>query len=187
MDAVNAALLNGAIDRSVPWIKREAVRALSVEYATREGGRDSIAAGLREAYRGLNLDLPDATVDAVVGIFDRNMFPHMRVRWEDYPSHQSHFLFEGCFRCHGSDLRTESGESISDDCNLCHTLVAQGPPGTEEFAFDPRGLPFRHPLDIQGAAEKMDCFECHRGDHNLYLPTADSGGSAAESHGSRRR
>ena len=168
METVNAALASGALDRDIPWIKREAVAALSQPYGTREGGRDSIAIALESFYENGNGGIPDEAVSSVLEIFDRNMFPEMKVRWETYPDHLSHFVSEGCFRCHGSDLETADGETISADCTLCHTIDAQGPADALEHAMGDVGLDFQHPVDIDGAEREMPCFDCHVGDDSLY-------------------
>ena len=173
MQAVNEAMASGELDPAIPWIKRQAVRVLSREYETKAGAQDSIAAGLRDFYRDEETDLPEAAVAAVQQIYARNMFPEMRVRWDRYPDNRGHLDFPGCFRCHGSNLKTEEGEGISADCNLCHTIVAQGPSGFQTAAFTPEGLDFEHPLDVDGAEAKMACYECHIGDASLYLKTQD--------------
>jgi NapC/NirT cytochrome c family, N-terminal region len=178
MRAVNAALVSGRLDPSIPWIKREAVRVMSREYTTNEGARDSIALGLRAFYDHEGTPLPPAAVAAVQEAFRENMFPEMRARWDRYPDNRSHFFFRGCFRCHGSELATSTGQKISGDCNLCHTIVAQGPVTKDTAAGDTlssRGLAFRHPIDIEGGERVMRCFECHIGDGSIYLPApADS-------------
>ena len=50
-----------------------------------------------------------------------------------------------------SDLKTADGDRISADCDLCHTIVAQGVPGSMERAQMGSGLDFVHPVDIDGA------------------------------------
>jgi hypothetical protein len=167
MEAINAAMASGKLDPGLPWIKREAVRVLSQRYGTREGGRDSIATALETFYRDEG-GIPEEDVNAVLEVFDRNIFPEMNVRWETYPDHLSHFVFDGCFRCHGSDLETADGRTISADCNLCHTIDAQGPIDALEHASSEVGLTFRHPIDVDGAETEMACFECHSGDDSLY-------------------
>lgn len=176
MKAVNAALVSGRLDRSIPWIKREAVRALSQNYATKQGAMDSIAAGLNAFYEREGIALPQEAIAVVQDAYRQNMFPEMRTRWDRYPDNRSHFFFKGCFRCHGSELATPTGEKISGDCNLCHSIVAQGPANRDApdtLARD--GLVFRHPVDVGGGERVMRCFECHIGDDSIYLPArADS-------------
>jgi hypothetical protein len=170
MKAVNVALLSRRLDPSIPWIKRQAVRALSREYSTPEGARDSIAAALRGFYDQEGIPLPDETVSAVQTLYDQNMFPAMRVRWDRYPDNRSHFFFKGCFRCHGSDLATAQGDRISADCNLCHTVVNQGPAGALGDTLVYSGVEFRHPVDVGGGERAMFCSECHLGDDSIYPP-----------------
>jgi len=167
--AVNAALADGRLDRSLPWIKREAVAALSVPYETRAAARDSIAGHLERFYSGLGMTVPAAAVQTVHDLYARNMFPEMRVRWDEYPENSGHFLFPGCFRCHGSDLRTAAGEGIRRDCTQCHTIQAQGPADSLASTLIATGLPFRHPVDIRGAERTLACTECHTGDSGVYL------------------
>jgi NapC/NirT cytochrome c family protein len=174
MKAVNAALVSGRLDPSIPWIKREAVQAMSRPYATNQGAQDSIALTLRAFYDQERIPLNPAAVKAVQEAFGQNMFPEMRARWDRYPDNRSHFFFRGCFRCHGSDLATASGQKISADCNLCHTIVAQGPVSSTRAAVrdsvSNAGLLFRHPINIGGGERVMRCFECHIGDASIYLP-----------------
>lgn len=164
MAAVNEAMLQGRLDTSVPYLKREMVRALSVEYGTVEGARDSIAQALDAFYAEQGVVLPVTTVATAQALFARNTFPRMRARWNIYPDNRSHFIFPGCFRCHGSDLATEDGRTISKDCNLCHAIVAQGPAASLGDTLVASGMTFQHPADIGGAETETACFECHQGD-----------------------
>lgn len=168
-DGVDDALHSGRLDASLPWIKRDAVAALSREYATTGEAHESIAAALRDGDDASGA--PDsrrlAAVAVVQEIYDGSMFPHMRARWDRYPNHNGHAIFPGCFRCHGSDLSTADGQTISADCNLCHRIVAQGPPHALEESPSFDGLPFRHPVDISGADSVLVCFHCHAGDSTV--------------------
>jgi hypothetical protein len=167
--AVNTFLSAGKLDAGIPWIKRRAVTALSPEYATAAGASDSIALSLREFYAAEGIDLPETAVAAVQRIRELNMFPEMGVRWSKYPDNRGHFLFPGCFRCHGSDLRTPEGAAISADCNLCHTIVSQGSPDSLEHALSGHAVEFRHPVDIEGAEREMPCYDCHTGDASNFM------------------
>jgi hypothetical protein len=171
MEGVNEAMAAGKLDRRLPWIKREAVRALSREYATSEGARDSIALHLKGFYAGLGFDTPPAAIAVVQEIYAENMFPKMKVRWDRYPNDIGHFYFPGCFRCHGSDLATPDGKTITSDCNTCHTILSQGFVDGGEVPPVAPGLPFQHPIDIGGSEQEMRCYDCHKGDDSLYLLT----------------
>jgi hypothetical protein len=168
MEAVNTAMAAGVLSPSIPWIKTEAVTALSRDYATEEGAMDSISASMKEFYAGKNIDLPSEAITAVQGIYNQNMFPAMKVRWDEYPDNRGHFLFPGCFRCHGSELRNADGERISSDCKLCHTIIGQGLAKDLGDTVNTAGLEFKHPVDIDGAWKEMHCYDCHSGDDSIY-------------------
>lgn len=168
VDAVNQAIAAGDLDRSIPAIKRNAVEALSKEYETREAAHEGIRSALLASYDGDAGAIPESAIRSVLDLYDRNMFPEMKVRWDKYPTHLSHLDFPGCFRCHGSDLETAEGETIRSDCSMCHVILAQGPEGQLEEGSEAAGLVFRHPVDIDGAWQEMLCSDCHVGDASLY-------------------
>jgi hypothetical protein len=124
--AVNAAIADGRLDRSIPFIRREAVRTLGTEYASQVAAEDAIARELREFYRSSGTAVDDAAlaraVDALRAVYRHNVFPAMKVTWGTYPVNLGHVTSNGCFRCH--DGRTSpDGREISADCEFCHTQV----------------------------------------------------------------
>ncbi len=98
--AIDAALESGELDRTIPYVKRDAVLQLT--------GKKPI----EEAQR------------AVKRIYARNIFPEMMVSWGTYPNNIGHDLFPGCFRCHDDNHKNDSGKAITQDCSTCHELVA---------------------------------------------------------------
>jgi hypothetical protein len=70
-----------------------------------------------------------ASVEAAVGelqaIYKRNVFPDMKVTWGTYPDNIGHEDFLGCFRCHDDNHKRSDGKVLSQDCNACHTILAQ--------------------------------------------------------------
>lgn len=169
LHTVNEALAAGRIDPSIPWVKRAAVSALTVPYATSEGARDSIHASITAFYAARDLPVPEDAISVVQDIYANNFFPHMRVRWDRYPDHIGHLIFDGCFRCHGSDLHSADGRTIPNDCNTCHTILAQGFAPLADSTVALAGLEFRHPIDIDGAEREMFCTDCHVGDASIFL------------------
>lgn len=143
--------------------------ALSRTFETKQAARDSIAAQLERFYAGLRITVPAGTVGIVNQLYAANVFPEMRARWSEYPENSGHFLFPGCFRCHGSDLQAADGQRIRRDCTQCHTVLAQGPADSIGTTLTTSGLEFRHPVDIRGAERSMACSECHTGDAGVYL------------------
>ena len=138
--AVDERIRIGAIDRRLPFVKRESVAALTLGYPDRESGLEGIANHMRGYYRrhhpavssGMSSEI-DAAVAALQEIYERNIHPRMNITWGSYPSFLGHEESEGCFRCHNSDLRAEDGSWIDDDCTLCHSLLAHAE--TNPFAY----------------------------------------------------
>ena len=85
----------------------------------------------------------------------------MRVTWEAYPDHIGHLESNGCFRCHSGTHKTNKGKVISKDCNLCHSIVAQGKPSEWQLGTIQDKLEFRHPKDIGDVWKTSFCSECH--------------------------
>ena len=98
--AVDGALESGELDRSIPYIKRDAVLSLT--------GKKPI----------------EQAPDAVKRIYSRNIFPRMMISWGTYPNNLGHDLFPGCFRCHDDNHKTDSGKAIPQDCATCHDMLA---------------------------------------------------------------
>ncbi len=103
---------------------------------------------------------------AIIGlqtVYKQNIFPEMKVRWSAYPNHIGHLEFDGCFRCHNDTHFNEDEKAISKDCNLCHSIEAQGSPDEMEYALAGAGLDFKHPVDIDEEWREGLCTDCHTG------------------------
>jgi hypothetical protein len=125
--AVDAAIGEGRISAKIPFIRRDAVRALMAPYASHEVGVTEIERTLRDA---ANARLPHAFEEAdlrqAIGvtqaIYRSNVFPSMKVGWGTYPNQIGHTVSTGCFRCHDENHKTTTGAAISQDCELCHSF-----------------------------------------------------------------
>ena len=131
-EEVDAALFEGRIDRTLPFIRREAVKALKAPYVTREEAQDKIRQAVQGFYSGSYPDLAkakahgiDAAVKSVQDIYNSNVWPSMKITWGAYPSFLGHTVATGCFRCHDDEHKTADGRKISQDCSLCHSVLAQ--------------------------------------------------------------
>ena len=129
--AVNLALSLGAtnnygIDPSLPWIKTNVVYALTRDYKTDKGARDGIATILADRYPNNPAVLK--AIPVVQQIYRDNFFPEMKAKWSSYPDNIGHMIWNGCFRCHDGNHKTENGKRTikANDCNTCHTILAQG-------------------------------------------------------------
>jgi hypothetical protein len=129
---IDAALDQGTIDKTLPFIKREGLRAVQVEYPSHEAARAGIAKDVAAFYAANYPQAPKAAVEqagkALGDIYSWNVFPAMKVTWNTYPNHIGHQDSPGCFRCHDRKHRTDDGDRISKDCDSCHTVLAEDDP-----------------------------------------------------------
>ena len=124
---VDGAIGAGQMSTKIPFIRREAVRALRAEYATQELGLREIDRSIRAA---MNAQLPHAFEEAELrqaigvaqAIYRRSVFPSMKVGWGTYPNQIGHTVSNGCFRCHDDGHKTRDGVAIRQECELCHAL-----------------------------------------------------------------
>ncbi len=159
--ALNDALANGRLDPSIPEIKANGIEVLTGKYETEGEALQTIDETLTEAYPEGGENVLNA-IHAIQQIYRQNMFPEMNVSWQVYPDHIGHMITPGCFRCHNGDHESEQGQVISRDCNLCHTIIAQGP-GRDVSSINTGGLEFKHPEDIDEEWKETSCDECHTG------------------------
>jgi hypothetical protein len=123
--AVDAAIAQGQIPRELPFARREAVAAVSAEYADRGAALEGIGKRLREFYAsrpGTEGRLVERAIDGTYGAWSRNVFPLMRVSWGTYANYVGHVDTPGCFRCHDDTHKAADGAVITQDCELCHTI-----------------------------------------------------------------
>ena len=125
--AVNELMARGDIPRTLPFIHREAVKVLKVSYPTEAAALEGISRSLRDFYRTEASDVyrtrrkdVEKAVGAAGGIYSRNIFPEMHVRFGTYPNNIGHVDFPGCFRCHDDSHKTKDGKAIGQDCDSCH-------------------------------------------------------------------
>jgi nitrate/TMAO reductase-like tetraheme cytochrome c subunit len=159
--SLNEALSLGQLNPDMPEIKLNAIEALTGGYETEEEAMAAIEQNLVEAYPDGGEEVENA-IAAVQRIYRLNIFPEMKVSWEEYPDHIGHMISPGCFRCHNGDHQNEQGKVITRDCDSCHTIIAQGP-GLNVTNMNTSGLEFKHPEDIDEEWKETRCDECHEG------------------------
>jgi len=158
--AVNIAMKLGRIDVSLPYIKTNAMAAVQASYTNETQAMQGIATLLSQRYHQDPRVNP--TIEAVQQIYKDNFFPEMKASWRNYPDNIGHKDWPGCFRCHDGNHKTADGAlSIkSNDCNACHTILAQGPP-EQMSQLSSQGQKFKHPIDEYDPA--FQCTDCHTG------------------------
>ncbi len=165
---INDAMALNRIDSTLPNIRSIASAALTQEYSNKDEAMRMIPSFVR---RELKTNAPgmfttrkndvDRSVKEIQAIYTRNFFPEMRVSWEHYPNNIGHTYDMGCFRCHDNKHVSDDGKVLTNDCNVCHTIVVQGP--TRDPKQDMRGMEFVHPADIDEAWREVPCATCHLG------------------------
>ncbi len=167
---VNDAITADEIPHELPEIKSLAMEICAEEFPTADSAhryiKETLYSFYEDNYEDIYQDKKELIYKAVQGLYDaytENIFPYMRVKWDAYPNHIGHLEFDGCFRCHNDTHLSEDDKVISKDCNLCHSIEAQGSPDKMEYALAGVGLDFKHPVDIDEEWREGLCTDCHTG------------------------
>jgi nitrate/TMAO reductase-like tetraheme cytochrome c subunit len=165
--AVDRALLSNAIRRDLPYIKTQAVTAITKDYASTPQALDTIAKDINAYYQKDYPDLYaarkkdiDASIQTMQKIFQTIRFPEMKTDWRTHPDNIGHFYTTGCFRCHDDQHVSKDGKRVTKQCNICHDVLGQKEGGTVMIAAPE--AQFQHPVDL-GDLRMMTCSECHTG------------------------
>ena len=164
--AVNEAFVAGRLDASLPFLKLQAVEALSRPYSSTQEAVDAISRSLHQYYQTKHPDVYaskrasiDSSVSELQRIFQTYFFPEMKTDWTTHPDNVGHYYSTGCFRCHDGQHVSSTGKTIRADCNICHTVLDQSEAGKPVPIKDGG---FKHPVDM-GDMTGMSCTECHTG------------------------
>nr|MBN2276598.1 NapC/NirT family cytochrome c [candidate division Zixibacteria bacterium] len=121
----------GLFNVSWPYFKREALTAITRNYATQKAALRGIADHLEGFYSraypqkyGSGRVSLDTNIIVLREIYRRNIHERMNIKWGSYANNIGHRGNGGCFRCHNDELRDDSGRTISFDCALCHSVLA---------------------------------------------------------------
>lgn len=134
-EALDRKLATGVIPRSLPYIKRQALAAITRDYPTAQMALRGISQSLRgwykEHYPRLAATHGELLEQAVLGAqqaYKENVFPQMKVGWGTYQNFLGHADGSGCFRCHGRLFEQPSGKRLFANCNVCHIIIAVNKP-----------------------------------------------------------
>jgi nitrate/TMAO reductase-like tetraheme cytochrome c subunit len=165
--SVDRSLSAHRLDITLPYLKQQAVTALTGSYATTDAAMQGIAKTIYEFYNSKYPDLvrtkePEirGAIDEVQRIYRLTMFPEMKVDWKTHPNNIGHFYFAGCFRCHDGNHVSAEGKVIPKGCDTCHTILSQQENAVNIAAAS--GVPFKHPVDL-GDLTAVNCSDCHNG------------------------
>jgi len=128
---VDFGLYSKKIDAEIPGIRQDSLTVLRNQYKTREEAGKEILPDLKklqEKRNGKNFVNQNEKVIAKTAAYLKeeylaNIWPKMKISWGTYRSEIGHQHADkgfGCFRCHDEEHMTESGDTITQDCGLCH-------------------------------------------------------------------
>jgi hypothetical protein len=166
---VDNAMITGAVPKQLPFIKQVAMNVLKGTFTNQDSAymyiTDSITNFYKLGYPSIYKTQKPLIDKAIAGIkeqFALNVFPYMHASSKNYLNHIGHIESDGCFRCHSDRHKSEKGKVIPKDCNMCHTIIAQGKTDSMQYATLENVMEFRHPIDIKDKWKNYFCTECHR-------------------------
>jgi hypothetical protein len=137
-DAMDGAMQGGGVNPGLPFIHKKGLELIQAQYGSQAEAATKITAGVDAFYQSQygaiwsgQRGAVDAAAKTLVTIYDRNVFPEMKVTWGTYTSGMGHSVpgnnpAPGCFRCHDGNHTAKNGKTITNDCSVCHNLVVSG-------------------------------------------------------------
>ena len=129
--AMDKALAFGEIPVTLPYVKKKGLELLKVNYGTSADAAQRLPAAFESFYQQNYPDLYTRRLEdirlaarTVLAIYNRNVFPELKVAWGTYPNNLGHMDFPGCFRCHDGSHTTNDGKTITQDCGSCHQTLS---------------------------------------------------------------
>ncbi|OQY26433.1 MAG: hypothetical protein B6244_13590 [Candidatus Cloacimonetes bacterium 4572_55] len=130
-DALDFRMQDELIDRTLPYIRREGLKAITKEYASQDEALSGITNSILQFYQEEYPEIAqskkeeiETAIHVLQEIYSRNIHHEMNITWGVYRNLLGHEDDEdGCARCHNEYLVDEDEETISEDCDLCHFLL----------------------------------------------------------------
>ena len=134
--ALDRKLLTRRIPDELPFIKRQALEAITADYATTQEAMHEISRKIKNWYQDNypdpakeRNDLLAAAIRGAQEAYRENVFPDMNITWNFYRDFIGHQEGTGCFRCHdGSFVAEQGSRTISHQCDTCHIILAEDQP-----------------------------------------------------------
>lgn len=129
-ESLNRAMAHGEIDNTLPFVRKVGMEALTGAEKQPDPEafiRQTVTKYYEENHADLmttRKDTIESAINSMNGLFRRNVFPKMNLGWNTHPNNISHINSPGCFRCHDDGHKTAEGKAISQDCTVCHQVLA---------------------------------------------------------------
>ena len=125
---VDEALAQGRLDPRLPNAKQLMLDLITAPYDDLDEAIETIDAS-KEQYIAENPEIAaeygpqiEQAAEVAKQLADRLLFDEPGVSWEDFPDHNKHKDFPGCFRCHNGKHLSDEGEAIRLQCTICHNV-----------------------------------------------------------------
>jgi len=129
--ALDDAMTTGQVSPSLPFAKKTGLEILRKPYESQEQAATAIPAAFTTYYQknypavyGSRGPEIANSARGLLAVYDRNVFPAMKVTWGTYVNNIGHTNSPGCFRCHDGSHTSASGETIPNDCSTWHQRLA---------------------------------------------------------------
>ncbi len=133
---IDSAFVQGKLDASLPYLKREGIKALDPSNASLAEAVDKVE-GIRDFYKvsypsvyASKAESVERAVKVLREVARLTTFPDMNVNWNSYVNHAGHSAESpGCFRCHGKLVATSgpsTGKAVDAGCESCHFFQLPG-------------------------------------------------------------
>jgi len=139
--ALNRSMNQGLIDPSLPFVHKEGLALIKADYPSQADADSKITSGLEDFYRTQHADVwsqkqsqVEQAARGLSAIYNRNVFPSMKLTWGTHPDNLGHNDYPGCFRCHDGSHNAKNGNSITNDCSVCHNLIATDEANPKQLA-----------------------------------------------------
>lgn len=128
---IDIGLYSKKINQDIPGIREDCITAITKQYKSRAEARAQMTKYLvklqvkrhGQAFANSHkADLQKAGAFILKSYLD-NVWPDMRIKWGTYGSDIGHQRADegwGCWRCHDDSHVDSKGDSIPQDCDLCH-------------------------------------------------------------------
>ncbi len=129
-ERVDFGLLSKKINGQIPGIREDSLATINNEYTSREEATEKMAGVLMAAQEKRDPEMAKKYADDInkaaaylLETYLGNVWPSTGVKWGTYREHLGHQFTDegyGCWRCHDEEHENAEGETISQDCALCH-------------------------------------------------------------------
>ncbi len=129
-ERVDFGLLSKRINPEIPGIREDSLTVIRKNYATKDEANEQIVSYLlelqtqrdAETAKKYEEDIKRAG-EFILEVYNANVWPAMNIGWGTYQMHLGHQYADegyGCFRCHDEEHENANGDTITQDCSLCH-------------------------------------------------------------------